>query len=186
MAKIFYITGLHGELLSGFGQYLRDQKLNFEGVQLDEEFHERTWKDRKLLIRKRVSTFYEDGGRYLVAVSYGAYLFLHLLRTQSFPKLKVLLLSPLLGARDADSPLSEPPEADELAEAIATMSLKQVAQIHLLYGIEDPIVSSTVRKSLQKSYASMINFQAVDGCGHELPHDVVSEEFQKFYCQLDI
>ena len=171
---VYYLPGRGGQLTTGLGKGLADRDISVVGRETLGQFLKLTFQQQIDAIKSDLQDkFWHDGAR-LVAVSYGAYLFLHAqLSMPAFPG-RILLLSPVLGGAFASSVGVGfiPPRADKLGQAVEEKQFPKLKQAEIHVGSEDwqskPDVISLFGEAVS------IPVYIVEGKGHMLGADYVS------------
>ena len=116
---VYYLPGHGGRIGTGLGEGLLNRGFDVTGRETVGEFKKLSFKDQvETISRDLQSSFWNEDG-YVVANSYGAYLFLHAQLLMKPYVGKILLLSPIVGqfSDDDDTGLGFiPPYAGVLAE----------------------------------------------------------------------
>jgi alpha-beta hydrolase superfamily lysophospholipase len=170
---VYYLTGMGGRLEAGLGQGLASRGVNVVGRALVDEFRRLDFQHQiNLVVSDLQQNFWQEEA-YVIANSFGAYLFLHA-QAQMEPYVgKVMLLSPIVGEfSNMKSSLNfSPPRADklqQLAEA-GRFPIPRHCQVHV--GSED-WQSNPDNVSL---FGSMLGIPVtvVPNAGHMLPKEYV-------------
>ncbi len=171
---VYYLPGYGGRLSTGLGEGLASRGYQIAGRETVGEF-------RDLPFRQQVETVAEDLLQHfwheearVVAVSFGAYLFLHA-QAQLPPYVgNVLLLSPIVGefSDDTRGMSFSPPYADRLRELAQAGQFRPPLRCHIHVGSED-------WQSDPKNVGSFgqqvgIGVTVVPGAGHMLGKEYVS------------
>jgi pimeloyl-ACP methyl ester carboxylesterase len=170
---VYYLPGFGGQLGSGLGQGLLSRGCEVTGRETRGEFKELTFKDQVNTVSEDLAQHFWHNDSYVIANSFGAYLFLHA-QAQLPPYVgNLLLLSPIVGDfRNEQVNMGFVPPFPEkliqLAEAgVFPKPLK--CQIHV--GTEDwQSVPANVVK-----FAELVGLEVklVQGAGHMLGKDYV-------------
>ena len=171
---VYYLPGRGGQLTTGLGKGLADRGFSVLGRETLGQFLKLTFQQQIDAIKSDLQgKFWHDKAR-LVAVSYGAYLFLHAqLSMPAFPG-RILLLSPVLGGSFASSVGVGfiPPRADKLGQSVEEKQFPKLKQAEIHVGSEDwqskPDVISLFGEAVS------IPVYIVEGKGHMLGADYVS------------
>ena len=94
---IYYLPGRGGQLTTGLGKGLRQRGLSVTGRETIGAFKELSFQEQIDVVCADLKAHFWGRDAYVVAVSYGAYLFLHAqAQMEPYPG-SVLLLSPIVG-----------------------------------------------------------------------------------------
>ena len=171
---VYYLPGRGGQLTTGLGKGLADRGLSVLGRETLGQFLKLTFQQQIDAIKSDLQDkFWHDRAR-LVAVSYGAYLFLHAqLSMPPFPG-RILLLSPVLGGAFASSVGVGfiPPRADKLGQAIEEKQFPKLKKAEIHVGSEDWQSKPDVISLFGEAVSIPVNI--VEGKGHMLGADYVS------------
>ena len=177
---VYYLTGMGGRLDSGLGQGLLSRGLEISGRELVGEFRKLDFQDQvDLIVQDLQSNFWHEDA-YVIANSFGAYLFLHA-QAQLPPYIgKVILLSPIVGEFGNEETRMNfiPPRAEkirQLAEAKIFPAPKQ-CQIHV--GADD-WQSNPANVTALGSLLGL-DVTVVPNAGHMLPKDYVGDLLDKW------
>jgi hypothetical protein len=165
---VYYLPGHNGQISTGLGQGLMDRGWAVAGRQTLGEFRELPFDVQVDTIAQDLRSHFWRPDAQVLAVSFGAYLFLHAqLHLPAYPG-RVLLLSPILGEfSDEDSQLGfVPPHARRLAQAAQAgqYPMPRDAQIHV--GADD--WQSNPQRALTWGHLTGIEVEVVAGRGHDL------------------
>ena len=171
---VYYLPGRGGQFITGLGKGLVDRGISVVGRETLGQFAKLTFQQQIDAIQSDLQdNFWHESAR-LVAVSYGAYLFLHAqLAMPPFPG-RVLLLSPVLGGAFASSVGVGfiPPRADAIGEAVEAKQFPKLQQAEIHVGSED--WQSKPDAVAVFGEATSIPVNIVEGKGHMLGADYVS------------
>jgi len=173
MQSILYITGRGGSLQKGLAIYLAGIADEFDGVAVSSQFLRQEPLHQVQIIQEKIK---EKPTRPVVANSYGAYLTLLALIDIDVTPDTVLLLSPVLGAANAEDRMyySRPPLTNRLEAALSNNTLIRPKVTKLIMGDQDELYSPE-RISTIDSYFGMETAQIVAGEGHMLSRRAVQE-----------
>lgn len=179
--SVYYLPGRGGQLTTGLGKGLIDKGISVSGREARGQFLKLTFQQQIDTVRSDLEEkFWHDNAR-IVAVSYGAYLFLHTqLAMPPFPG-RILLLSPVLGGAFASSVGVGfiPPRADVLGEAVEAKQFPQLQQAEIHVGSED--WQSKPEAVVNFGQAVSIPVNIVEGKGHMLGADYVSPLLDRWF-----
>jgi hypothetical protein len=174
--RLRYITGRLGTAQGGLSLHLSTLSPDFDALAIDAGFLQQSFEDQVNFTRK----FCDIGEGFIIANSYGAYLFLQTLIDRPPLPAKVLLLSPVLGrAMDTERMLfSRPPREKTLRAAIEARRLGMPEQMQIVTGREDEVCDW----KLAEKYAAGLNISSsiLDGRGHMLDPVIVSRAVDNF------
>ena len=137
MRALRYITGRGGNGKGGLSAHLATLSDDYAVLPIDPDFLAQDIQAQVDTVR--AFTHLEDGN--LIANSYGAYLLLLTLIDQPPLKIRVLLLSPVLGRAISEERMlfSRPPREKKLHKAIAEQRLGIPDHLEIVTGAEDKI-----------------------------------------------
>lgn len=168
MGTVYYLPGRGGRLDAGLGEGLMDRGWSVTGRETIGAFRSLRFREQVATVAEDLRThFWRDDAR-VVAVSFGAYLFLHA-QAQLPPYVgSVLLLSPILGEVCDDSAGMNfvPPMADLLGELAELGQFPTPSRCHIHVGSED--WQSNPRNALAFGQRVGIGVTVVQGAGHQL------------------
>ena len=169
--KIRYITGRGGDALGGLSAYLATLCANFDALAIDPSFLSADFLEQIEVVRE----FCAEEGAYIIANSYGAYLFLQSLIDQPPIESKVMLLSPVFGRVNSEKRMliSRPPGEKTLKSAIMEARLGLPEHLEILTGSDD----ETCDASLAEETAHMLGVEVcvLQNEGHMItPSKVIS------------
>lgn len=170
---VYYLPGYGGRLSTGLGEGLASRGCDIAGRETVGEF-------RDLPFRQQVETVAEDLQQHfwyedarVVAVSFGAYLFLHA-QAQLPPYVgSVLLLSPIVGefSHDARGMNFSPPYAGRLRELAQAGQYHALPRCHIHVGSDD--WQSEPKNVVLLGQQVGIGVTVVPGAGHMLGKEYV-------------
>ena len=160
--KIRYITGRGGDALGGLSAYLATLCENFDALAIDPSFLSADFLEQIEVVRE----FCAEEGAYIIANSYGAYLFLHSLIGKTPLQASALLLSPVLGRVNSEKRMliSRPPGEKRFKRAVSDGSLGLPSVTRIVTGEDDEVCDS----QLAAHISSQLNIQleVLIGEGH--------------------
>lgn len=165
---IYYLPGHGGSLATGLGEGLAQRGWGITGRETIGAFRELPFQLQvAVVVQDLQEHFWYDDAR-VVAVSFGAYLFLHAqARLPSFIG-RALLLSPIVGefANEASGTHFVPPCAEILRDLAQAGRFQSPAQCHIHVGAEDWQSRPTDVCAFGKQVG--IDVTVVPGAGHQL------------------
>lgn len=165
---VYYLPGRGGRLATGLGEGLRSRGWDITGRETVGPFRELAFADQVSAIAQDLQQHFWHPQARVVAVSFGAYLFLHAqAQIPSYPG-RVLLLSPIVGsfADAATGTHFVPPQAELLRERIESGRFNAPAHCQVHVGEQD---WQSGPESV-KRMAQMLGMACtvVPGAGHDL------------------
>jgi hypothetical protein len=136
---VYYLPGRGGRLATGLGEGLRSRGWDVTGRETVGEFRDLPFADQVHTIAQDLQQHFWHPQARVVAVSFGAYLFLHAqARLPAYPG-RVLLLSPILGefADQASGTHFVPPHAKLLRERVEAGSFNAPLNCEVHVGQQD-------------------------------------------------
>lgn len=168
LSTVYYLPGNGGRLETGLGEGLMERGWSIAGRETIGEFRSLRFRDQVAIVAEDLRDhFWREDAR-VVAVSFGAYLFLHA-QSQLPPYVgSVLLLSPILGevCDDATGMNFVPPMADRLRELAEGGRFPAPSRCHIHVGSED--WQSNPQNALTFGQRVGIGVTVVEGAGHQL------------------
>ena len=176
MKKIRYVTGRGGSGVGGLSGYLSTLTRDFDVCPIDPAFLQLDL-DNQI---GRVREFSSQGNSYVVANSYGAYLFLLSLIDQPASSINVLLLSPVLGRAMSEKRMlfSRPPREATLKRAIQDGRLGMPAHLQIVTGAKDEICDPEL--AIRVGDQLNIDVSVLADESHMLEHTSVSLAVERF------
>ena len=174
--SIRYITGRGGSGTGGLSAYLRTLSDDFDVLPIDPEFLLQDLEHQIDSVRRFVQL---DGGN-IIANSYGAYLLLQTFVDQPPLKIRVLLLSPVLGRAFSKERMlfSRPPREATLRKAIAQKRLGIPQYLKIVTGQEDEICDPERAREVATQLA--IDISVLEQEGHMISPCKVSNIVEEF------
>jgi pimeloyl-ACP methyl ester carboxylesterase len=165
---VYYLPGRGGHLATGLGEGLRSRGWDVTGRETTGAFRDLPFADQVHTIAQDLQQHFWDPQARVVAVSFGAYLFLHAqARLPAYPG-QVLLLSPIVGAfaDQASGTHFVPPQAELLGERVEAGNFNAPLNCELYVGEQD---WQSGPESV-KRMAQMLGMACtvVPGAGHQL------------------
>jgi pimeloyl-ACP methyl ester carboxylesterase len=170
---LYYLPGRGGRLATGLGEGLRSRGWDVTGRETVGPFRELAFADQVSAIAQDLQQHFWHPQARVVAVSFGAYLFLHAqARLPSYPG-RVLLLAPIVGsfADEATGTHFVPPQSELLRERIESGRFNAPAHSQVHVGEQD---WQSGPESV-KRMAQMLGMACtvVPGAGHDLGKEYV-------------
>lgn len=160
--KIRYITGRVGDALGGLSAYLATLAENFDALAVDPSFLSADFMEQVEVVRE----FCAEEGAYIIANSYGAYLFLHSLIGRTPLQASALLLSPVLGRVNSERRMliSRPPGEKRFKRAVSDGSFGLPFDTRIVTGADDEVCDP--RLAAYISSQLNIELEVLSGEGH--------------------
>lgn len=177
---IYYLPGRGGHLATGLGEGLRQRGFSVTGRETVGPFRDLSFQDQVDLVCSDLKEHFWSTDARVVAVSYGAYLFLHAqAQMEPYPG-SVLLLSPIVGQFSNDEIQLGfiPPRAQKLRQLAdaGTYSTPINCQIHV--GSEDWQSNPKAVTSFGTKLGIPVTI--AEGLGHQLGVDYVGPVLDKW------
>ncbi len=136
---VYYLPGYGGQVSTGLGEGLSSRGYNIAGRETIGEFRELPFRQQVQAVADDLQQHFWHEEARVVAVSFGAYLFLHAQAQLPAYVGRVLLLSPIVGefANDTRGMNFVPPYADRLRELAAAGQFQAPRRCHIHVGSED-------------------------------------------------
>ena len=162
MRALRYITGRGGNGKGGLSAHLATRSDDYAVLPIDPDFLAQDIQAQVDTVR--AFTHFEDGN--LIANSYGAYLLLLTLIDQPPLKIRVLLLSPVLGRAISQKRMlfSRPPREKTLHQAIADRRLGMPDHLAIVTGEDDEICDPAL--ALWVGESLKVEVSVLSGEGH--------------------
>jgi alpha-beta hydrolase superfamily lysophospholipase len=172
---VYYLTGMGGRLYTGLGQGLLSRGVEITGRELIGEFRRLDFQQQIDLVVEDLKTDHWNEDAYVIANSFGAYLFLHA-QAQLPPYIgKVILLSPIVGefANEETRMNFIPPRAEKLLALAKDGLLPIPKQCQIYVGAEDWQSNPTNVTSFGRLLG--LDVTVVPNAGHMLPKGYVGD-----------
>ena len=173
MSPIYYLPGWNGQVGSGLGSALMNRGFEITGRETRGEFKDFTFTEQVQIVRDDLLVNFWNTESVLIAVSFGAYLFLHAQTTLSPYPGKVLLLSPIIGgfSDEKTGRVFSPPQENRLLNLAKSGEFPRLDRCDVHTGSED----WQSHPDAVTRFFNLIGVQAVvaDGQGHSLGIDYV-------------
>jgi predicted alpha/beta hydrolase family esterase len=179
---VYYLTGMNGRLRTGLGEALLSRGVDVTGRELVDAFRRLDFQDQIDTVCDDLKNHFSNKDSYVVANSFGAYLFLHaqakLNRTYEG---NVLLLSPIVGEFANEETLMNfiPPRPTFLQEVAERGDFPKLTNCEIHVGSEDwQSNPNNVTK-----FADLVGLKVhvVQGGGHMLSKDYVGSLLDKWF-----
>jgi hypothetical protein len=172
--KVLYITGLHGSTEKGLGLFLKSEGYLQSAIELNTAFTSIRFTRQLEKVKERLFDFRNEGGKKIIANSFGAYLLLHVLcRNQSLAAFSIALISPVLGAAKLGGLGRIPPQAWKL-EGDLLSGKHHYTSLDIVAGSNDPVINWTFIGYL-KAGDEEINLHFLEGEGHQISPQYLQE-----------
>lgn len=170
---VYYLPGFGGQLGSGLGQGLLSRGCEVTGRETRGDFKQLTFKQQVETVAEDIQQHFWDKDAFVVANSFGAYLFLHAQTVMPSYVGNLLLLSPIVGDfRNEQVNMGfVPPLPDKLMKLAETGEFPKPQNCEIHVGTEDwQSVPANVVK-----FADLVGVEVklVEGAGHMLGKDYV-------------
>lgn len=168
MNLVYYLPGYGGRLATGLGEGLRSRGYDVTGRETVGEFRDMPFADQVHTIAQDLQQHFWHPQARVVAVSFGAYLFLHAqAQLPSYPG-RVLLLSPIVGefANETTGTNFVPPYAELLRERVEAGTFNAPLHCEVHVGEQDWQSGPENVKRLAGQLGMPCTI--VPGAGHEL------------------
>ena len=175
MSLIYYLPGWNGELGTGLGLELMNRGFEVTGRETRGEFKDFTFTEQVQVVLEDLRDNFWTADSLVVAVSFGAYLFLHAQTGLPLFPGKVLLLSPIVGgfSDQKTGRVFSPPQQDKLLGAATASKYPKLTRCEVHTGSEDwqshPQAVTTFFKLIG------VEAHVADGLGHSLGSDYVGK-----------
>lgn len=178
---VYYLTGMNGRLSTGLGEALLSRGVDVTGRELVDDFRRSDFQDQIDTVANDLETYYSSRDSYVVANSFGAYLFLHAqAKLNKTYEANVLLLSPIVGEFSNEETLMNfiPPRSTFLSEVAELGKFPKLTNCEIHVGSED---WQSNPKNV-KTFADLVGLKVhvVQDGGHMLPKEYVSDLLDKW------
>lgn len=177
---VYYLTGMGGRLNTGLGEGLLSRGFEIRGRELFGDFKKLEFQQQIDIVADDLKSHFWHENAYVIANSFGAYLFLHAQAQIESYVGKVILLSPIIGEFSNEDTMTAyvPPRADKLLQLAKDNKLPIPKQCEIHVGELDwqsnPVNVSNLSKLLD------IKLHIVPNAGHMLPKDYVGSLLDKW------
>jgi hypothetical protein len=177
---IYYLTGRGGQLNTGLGEGLLDRGVSLAGREMSGDFMKLAFQAQlDLISRDLQDSFWHEKAK-VIAVSYGAYLLLHVLADLArFPG-HILLLSPVLGGFTDAKTMRDfsPPRSKRLMELSGNSDFPNPVKMEVHVGDQD--WQSPSQMVIDFCNTVECEHTLVKGKGHELGKGYVGSVLDKW------
>lgn len=180
MKAVYYLTGMGGRLDTGLGKGLLDKGFEVTGRELFGDFKKLKFQEQVDIVAKDLSTHFWSEDSFVIANSFGAYLFLNA-QAQLEPYIgRVILLSPIVGEFSNEETLTTfvPPYAGRLFELAKANKLPTPKNCEIYVGELDWQSNPKNVASLGEALGVEVNI--VPNAGHMLPIAYVEKLLDKW------
>jgi len=177
---VYYLPGRGGHVENGLGDGLRQRGCAVTGRETNGAFRDLSFQEQIDIVGADLQGAFWDKDAHVVAVSYGAYLFLHAqAQMQPYPG-SVLLLSPIVGqfANDEIQLGFIPPRAKRLQQLADAGGYPSPLNCHIHVGSEDWQSNPKAVTSFGAKVGIPVTI--AKGLGHQLGVDYVGPLLDKW------
>ena len=172
---VYYLTGMGGRLVEGFGAALLSRQVQLDGRELSGEFRKLDFQSQVDLVAADLRARHWTEESLVIANSFGAYLFLH--AQSELPQYvgRVVLLSPIVGEfGDSEAMMNFiPPRANRLFDLVSEGRFIVPNRLEIYVGQEDwQSNPANVHRLFQHTEATIT---VVPNAGHMLPKEFVGK-----------
>jgi len=171
---VYYLTGMNGHLAKGLGEALLSRDVDVSGRELVDDFRSLGFQEQIDTVCDDLTNHFWSKESYVIANSFGAYLFLHsMAKLNKTYEGKVLLLSPIVGEFSNEETLMNfiPPRPTYLYEVAERGEFPKLTNCEIHVGSED--WQSNPRNVSRFAELVGIEVHVVQDGGHMLPKDYV-------------
>ena len=182
MAKtVYYLPGFGGQLSSGLGQGLLSRGCEVTGRETRGDFKELKFKEQVDTVAEDLAKYFWHDDSYVIANSFGAYLFLHAQAKLPAYVGNLLLLSPIVGDfRNEQVNMGfVPPFPERLLQLAEAGEFPKPLKCQIHVGTEDwQSVPANVVK-----FAELVGLEVtlIQGAGHMLGKDYVGAVLDQWF-----
>ena len=178
---VYYLTGMGGRLDTGLGQGLLSRGFEITGRELVEEFRRLDFQKQIDLIAGDLEASHWNEDAYVIANSFGAYLFLHAQAQLPSYIGKVILLSPIVGEFSNEQTQMNfiPPRAEKLRQLAEDGRFPIPKQCEIHVGSEDWQSNPDNVTAFGKLLG--LDVTVVPNAGHMLPKEYVGALLDKWF-----
>jgi predicted alpha/beta hydrolase family esterase len=177
--SVYYLTGMGGRLHTGLGEALSSRGFELYGRELFGEFKKLQFQEQIDTVAHDLKTHFWHEDAFVIANSFGAYLFLHA-QAQIDPYIgKVILLSPIIGEFSNEETMTAyvPPRADRIFELAKSNQFPKPSQCEIHVGELD--WQSNSAKVTELGKLLNITTHIVPKAGHMIPKEYVGSLLDK-------
>ncbi len=178
---VYYLTGMNGRLRTGLGEALLSRRCEIVGRELIDDFRRLDFQDQIDIVCDDLANHFSHKDSYVVANSFGAYLFLHAqAKLNKTYEANVLLLSPIVGEFANEETLMNfiPPRPTFLQEVAERGDFPNLTNCEIHVGSED--WQSNPNNVIKFADLVGLKVHVVQGGGHMLPKDYVGSLLNKW------
>lgn len=178
---VYYLTGMSGRLSTGLGEALLVKGFDVTGRELVDDFRRLDFQDQVNTVCDDLTNHFSHKDSYVVANSFGAYLFLHAqAKLNKIYDAHVLLLSPIVGEFANEETMMNfiPPRATFLQEVAERGLYPKLTNCEIHVGSED--WQSNPKNVTQFADLVGLKVHVVKDGGHMLPKDYVGKLLDKW------
>ena len=179
---VYYLTGMNGRLRTGLGEALLSRGVDVTGRELVDDFRRLGFQEQIDIVCDDLEHRFSSEDSFVVANSFGAYLFLHAqAKLNKTYQAKVLLLSPILGEFSNEETLMHfiPPRSTFLSEVAKLGKFPKLSNCEIHVGSED----WQSNPNNVKLFADLVGLKVhvVQDGGHMLPKEYVGALLDKWF-----
>jgi len=178
---VYYLTGMNGRLRTGLGEALLSRGVDVTGRELVDDFRRLGFQEQIDIVCDDLDSHFSSKDSYVVANSFGAYLFLHAqAKLNKTYEANVLLLSPIVGEFANEETLMNliPPRSTFLQEVAERGDFPKLTNCEIHVGSED--WQSNPNNVTNFADLVGIKVHVVQDGGHMLPKDYVGSLLDKW------
>ncbi len=178
---VYYLTGMNGRLKTGLGEALLGRGVDVTGRELVDDFRRLDFQNQIDTVCDDLTNHFSHNDSYVVANSFGAYLFLHAqAKLNKTYEANVLLLSPIVGEFANEETLMNfiPPRPTFLQEVAERRDFPTLTNCEIHVGSED--WQSNPNNVTKFADLVGLKINVVQGGGHMLPKDYVGSLLDKW------
>lgn len=173
---IYYLTGMNGRLSTGLGEALLSRGVDVTGRELVDDFRSSSFQEQIDTVCDDLDSHFSSKDSFVVANSFGAYLFLQAqAKLNKTYEANVLLLSPIVGEFANEETLMNfiPPRSKFLSEVAELGKFPKLTNCEIHVGSED----WQSNPNNVKTFADLVGLKVhvVQDVGHMLPKEYVSD-----------
>jgi hypothetical protein len=177
---VYYLTGMNGHLSTGLGEALASRGVHVTGRELVDDFRRLGFQEQIDIVCDDLESHFSSKDSFVVANSFGAYLFLHAqAKLNKTYEAKVLLLAPIVGEFANEETLMNfiPPRSSFLYEVAERGNFPMLTNCEIHVGSKDWQSNS----NNVKTFADLVGLKVhvVQDGGHMLPKDYVGRLLDK-------
>ena len=182
---VYYLTGMNGRLRTGLGEALLSRGVDVTGRELVDDFRRLGFQEQIDTVCDDLTNHFSHKDSYVVANSFGAYLFLHAqAKLNKTYEANVLLLSPIVGEFANEETLMNfiPPRSTFLQEVAERGEFPKLTNCEIHVGSED----WQSNPNNVKTFADLVGLKVhvVQDGGHMLPKDYIGKLLDKWLLNI--